>query len=246
MLESIHMPSDYYTDSDAAVEALIQDKMGRQEYVVVILDWKMPKKDGVQVAREIREKVGSDVPIIILSAYDWSSIEQEAREAGVTDFIAKPMFRSRLLYVMKRVLLGQEKDAKTILKKEEQFAGKRLLLVEDNEMNMEIAYEILTMSGFEVDKAENGKEAVDILMEKEAGRYQAVLMDIQMPVMNGYEATEALRRSGRKDLEELPVFAMTADAFSSDIRKAEAAGMNGHIAKPIDIGKLLDILKDWV
>lgn len=249
ILESIHMPSDYYTDGDEAVEALVRDHEEKQEYVAVILDWKMPKKDGLQVTREIRARVGADMPIIILSAYDWSAIEQEALDAGVNEFIAKPLFKSRLVYVMKKVLLGQDEEKKgirTVLKLEDQFVHKKLLLVEDNEMNMEIAREILTMAGFTVDGAENGKEAVERLTESAPDTYQAVLMDIQMPVMNGYEATKAIRQSEREDLKTLPIFAMTADAFSADIRKAEEAGMNGHIAKPIDIRKLMDVLMDWI
>ncbi len=249
ILNSINMPSDYFTDGDEAVEALIRDHQDKQEYAAVILDWKMPKKDGIQVAREIRAKVGRDVPIIILSAYDWSAIGQEAIEAGVNEFIAKPLFKSRLVYVMKKVLLGQKDDGKQeeeVLKQEEQFVNKRLLLVEDNAMNMEIAYEILTMSGFSVDKAEDGRAAVDRLLETEPGTYRVVLMDIQMPVMNGYEATRAIRRSGRADLEKLPIIAMTADAFYADIKKAEEAGMNGHIAKPIDINNLMETLKSWI
>ncbi len=249
ILNSINMPSDYFTDSDEAVEALVKDHQERQEYVAVILDWQMPKKDGIQVTREIRQRVGNDVPIIILSAYDWSAIEQEALEAGVNEFIAKPLFKSRLIYVMKKVLLGQSGSTRakeTVLMQEDQFAGKRLLLVEDNEMNMEIAQEILTMAGFEVDGAEDGKKAVDRILGTEPGTYHAVLMDIQMPIMDGYTAARNIRQSGREDLKELPIFAMTADAFSEDIRKAEAAGMNGHIAKPIDIDKLMAILREWL
>ncbi len=249
ILTSINMPSDYYTDGDEAVAALVRANETPQQYAAVILDWKMPKKDGVQITREIREKVGEDMPIIILSAYDWSAIEQEARQAGVNEFIAKPLFKSRLTYVMKKVLLGQEedkKDLKTVLQQEEEFEGKRVLLVEDNELNKEIASELLTSVGFNVDCAENGKIAVERLMKAAPGTYHVVLMDIQMPIMNGYEAARAVRNSGRRDLASLPIIAMTADAFSDDIRKAEAAGMNGHISKPIDIRKLMDSLKDWV
>jgi len=250
ILSSIHMPSVWFTDGDAAIEALIQDKKEENSIVAVILDWKMPKKDGLQVTREIRQKVGEEIPIIILSAYDWSAIEQEALEAGVNEFIAKPLFKSRLIYVMKKVLLKQDeeqlKENTPFLQLEKQFVNKKILLVDDNELNMEIAYELLTMSGFEVDQAVDGKEAVECVMKAAPDTYQAVLMDIQMPVMNGYEATKAIRQSGRQDLETLPIIAMTADAFSDDIKKAAAAGMNGHISKPIDIQKLMDTLKNWI
>ncbi len=144
---------------------------------------------------------------------------------------------------------SREKDDEAgteMIQPREQFAGKRVLLVDDNELNLEIGEEILAMAGFEVDTAEDGAKSVECLKNSEPGTYQLVLMDIQMPVMNGYQAVKAIRESGRKDLEEMPVIAMTADAFSSDIRKAQEAGMNGHIAKPIDINKLMEILKDWV
>ncbi len=251
VLASINMPSEWFTDSDEAIAALVEDYEREASYVAVIVDWKMPKKDGLQVTKEIREKVGEEIPVIILSAYDWTAIEQEALAAGVNEFITKPLFKSRLLYVMKKVLLGldesdKNKEEAKLLVDEIQFRDKKILLVEDNEMNMEIAYEILALAGLQVDKAWNGEEAVQRLTESEPGTYQLVLMDIQMPVMNGYQATEAVRHAGREDLAELPIFAMTADAFTEDVKKAEAAGMNGHIAKPIDINKLMGILKDWV
>lgn len=249
MLRSIQMDADWYTDGDQAIEALIQDRQEQEAYAAVILDWRMPGKDGVQVARDIRSRIGENIPIIILSAYDWSAIEKEAREAGVNAFISKPLFRSRLIHVMKQVLLNEGEEEKAlgaVVAQEEAFAGKRVLLAEDNELNMEIAVELLTTAGFLVDKAYNGKEAAKMVCGAAPGTYVVVLMDIQMPVMNGYEATCAIRESGREDLRSLPILAMTADAFTEDIRKAQKAGMNGHIAKPVDIGKLIELLKSWV
>ncbi|MDE7252814.1 MAG: response regulator [Acetatifactor sp.] len=249
LLNSIQMPAVWFTDGDLAVSELVRDYQEGGSYAAVILDWKMPGKDGVQVAREIREKIGENIPFIILSAYDWSAIEQEALTAGVDEFIEKPLFKSRLIYVMKKVLLGQadvESELDNILVQEKRFVGKRILLVEDNELNIEIADELLTMAGFMVDKAVNGQEAVERLMGTEPGTYQLVLMDIQMPVMNGYDAAKAVRQSEREDLQMLPIIAMTADAFSEDIKKAQNAGMNGHIAKPINIDKLMETLKDWI
>lgn len=249
VLSSINMPSTWYTDGDEAVDALVADYETEKSFVAVILDWKMPKKDGVEVARDIRRRISDDIPIIILSAYDWSAVEQEAIAAGVNAFIEKPLFKSRLVYVMKKVLSEQHEEARgtqAVPEHEEEFENKKLLLVEDNEMNMEIAEEILTMAGFTVDKTYDGKEGVERLNEMPPGTYRAVLMDIQMPVMNGYEAARAIRASEREDLRTIPIFAMTADAFSEDVRKAEAAGMNGHIAKPINVNVLMDTLKNWV
>ncbi|MCM1091498.1 MAG: response regulator [Butyrivibrio sp.] len=249
ILNSIQMPAVWFTDGDSAIRELVRDYQEGGSYAAVILDWKMPKKDGVQVAREIRDRIGENIPIIILSAYDWSEIEQEALNSGVNEFIEKPLFKSRLIYVMKKVLLGQSDDKEepdNILVQEQGFVDKRILLVEDNELNMEIAEEILVTAGFTVDKAVNGQEAVERLRESEPAAYQLVLMDIQMPVMNGYDAARSLRASEREDLRTIPIIAMTADAFSDDIQRAKDAGMNGHISKPIDIERLMETLKEWI
>jgi len=255
-LASINVEADGFTDGEKALQALTADcREGKNSYKAVILDWHMPQKDGLQMAQEIRAAVGSSLPLIIASAYDWSAIEQKATEAGINAFIAKPMFRSRLIYVMKQVLNGsemssahehEEVEQPALPVKEEHFSNQTILVVEDNELNMEIAYELLTMAGFSVEQTVNGKEAVDRLLREPPGTFQLVLMDIQMPIMNGYQATMAIRSSGRPDLETLPIIAMTADAFSDDVQKATAAGMNGHISKPIDVDKLMAMLGRWL
>jgi CheY-like chemotaxis protein len=210
------------------------------------MDWKMPDMDGVATTRAIREIVGEDVPIIILSAYDWSDIEKEAVEAGVNAFIEKPLFKSRLTHVLKDVL-----GAETHLKKEKEeleafcrqdHSGKRILLAEDNELNVEVATELLHMAGILVEPAANGQEALEKLQSHPAGHFELVFMDIQMPVMDGYETTRAIRRLPDKKLAKIPVIAMTANAFWEDRQKATEAGMDGYMSKPIEIPKLMELL----
>ena len=249
ILKSLQMEAEYVLDGDSAVKRLIEARNEAKDFSVVILDWKMPGKDGVDTTKEIRSVVGDEVPIIILSAYDWSDIEAEALEAGVDAFIEKPLFKSRLTRVLKEVLgLGSEEKEITALEafQQEDFSGKRVLLVEDNELNIEVASELLDVVGIQVEQALNGELAVQCVMEHEPGYFDLIFMDIQMPVMNGYEAAKAIRASDRADLKEIPIVAMTADAFADDIRKAEEAGMNGHISKPVDIGKLEEALQRWI
>ncbi len=249
ILRSLQMEAEYVLDGSTAVKRIVEAKEQAKDFAVVILDWKMPEKDGVETAREIRSKVGDEIPIIILSAYDWSDIEAEALEAGVDAFIEKPLFKSRLTRVLKEVLgFGSEEKEISALEafRQEDFSGKRVLLVEDNELNIEVATELLDVVGIQVEQALNGELAVRSVTEHEPGYFDLIFMDIQMPVMNGYEAAEAIRGSGRKDLEQIPIIAMTADAFADDIRKAEEAGMNGHISKPVDIEKLEDALSRWI
>lgn len=246
MLNSIGMRPDWVTDGDSAIERLLLAQEKGEDYTAVILDWKMPGKDGIQTAREIRERVGQDIPIIILSAYDWSAIEQEARSAGVNDFISKPLFKSRLVYVMKHLLEKQEEDfdEKNIVM--QRYEEKRVLLVEDNKLNMEIAEEIMKMIGFSVEKAWDGIQAVEQVEQSEENYYDLIFMDIQMPRMNGYEATEAIRKLDRADVKTLPIIAMSANAFTDDIRKAKESGMDAHIAKPIEMAKLMSAIDTWI
>jgi signal transduction histidine kinase/CheY-like chemotaxis protein len=251
ILKSLSMKADYVLSGDAAIERIVTQKERHQEYSLVILDWKMPGKDGLETTREIRRVVGNAVPIIILSAYDWASIEQEALAAGVNAFIEKPLFKSRLTLVLKDVLGLSEKNVKQERSTIEQYqkcdrTGKRVLLVEDNELNVEVAGELLNVVGLEVETACNGKEAVEMVQKKPGGYYSLIFMDIQMPVMNGYEAATAIRALDREDLKNIPIFAMTADVFAGDVRRAKACGMNGHIAKPIDLANLENILEEWI
>lgn len=250
LLESIGMQAQYVTNGHAAVEA-VRDHHGRGNgFAAVILDWKMPEKSGIEAAREIRQMADVNLPIIILSAFDWSSIEQEARETGVDAFISKPLFRSRLIHVMQSLVTGIDGEGYDERKELQQadYRDKRILLTEDNAMAAEIGLDIIGMTGAQVDHAENGQEALDALLQHEPNHYDLVFMDIQMPVMNGYEATRAIRaaaKEGRSDLAELPIVALSADAFAEDIQKAKAAGMNDHMSKPMEIKNLLRMLDQW-
>ncbi len=201
----------------------------------------MPDMNGIETVRRIRREVGDEAPIIILSAYDWADIEDEAKEAGVTDFISKPLFPSDLRRVLMKAC-GELVDEEPELEIDKKFSNIRLLLVEDNELNLEIAQEILQDNGFTVELAHNGEEAVEAVKNAEPEHYDAVLMDIQMPVMDGYEATRLIRGLDDSARANVPIIAMTANAFEEDRQNAEKAGMNGHVSKPIDVNILLSIL----
>ncbi|MCI8731676.1 MAG: response regulator [Lachnospiraceae bacterium] len=248
ILKGLCMKTEYVLSGDAAVKRITEAEAAGEGFSAVILDWKMPDKDGLETTKNIREAV-EDGPAVILSAFDWADIEAEAVEAGVDAFIEKPLFKSRMTKVLKQVLgLGGGEKTTTALEtfQEQDFSGKRVLLVEDNELNIEVAAELLDVVGIQVEQALNGKLAVESVFGHEPNYYDLIFMDIQMPVMNGYEAARNIRFSGRKDLRTIPIIAMTADAFADDIRKAEEAGMDGHISKPVDIEKLEDALRMWI
>ena len=241
MLSDIGMRPDWTTSGK---EAVLRAKLAREqnsEYVVYIIDWLMPDMNGIEVVRRIRGLIGENTPIIILTAYDWADIEDEAREAGVTAFCSKPIFMSELKTILGEpfVIKQQENTQETLF-----FQGKKILLVEDNEMNQEIALEMLEDAGFDLDVAENGEIAVERIKNSSAGQYDLILMDIQMPVMNGYEATKQIRAMANQEIATIPIIAMTADAFDEDKNAAAEAGMNAHVAKPIDFPKLLQLLRD--
>ena len=204
--------------------------------------------DGIETARQIRKQIGKEITIIVLTSYEFSEIEEEAKAAGVDAFVAKPLFRSRLTATLRQFTSGRkENTARNYLEKlsEADYTGKRILLVDDNELNREIGVEILQMTGAEVETAENGKIAVEKVEASPKGSYDLIFMDIQMPVMNGYEATAAIRSlPGEKG--KLPIVAMTANAFAEDVQLAKNTGMNGHIAKPLDMNKLNDVLENWL
>lgn len=247
-LQEIGIAGEWVLTGKEAVErCTARHKTGR-DYFAVILDWKMPEIDGIATARKIRERVGEDVTIIILTSFDFSEIEEEARAAGVNAFMAKPLFRSRLTATLRQFTSGKkEKNARNYLEDfaKENYAGKRILLVEDNELNREIATEIIGMTGVTIDSAENGKIAVEKVMEAPEKWYDLIFMDIQMPIMNGYEATAAIRAlTGSRG--KVPIIAMTANAFAEDVQLAKNTGMNEHIAKPLDLNKLNDVLKQWL
>jgi len=230
-------------------EAAYRAQMAYEEgdaFHTYIIDWQMPETSGVETARKIRSVVGNDAPIIILTAYDWTDIEEEAKAAVVTAFCAKPLFMSDLKSALLAANNLVDKDEEAAAWTLAGFSGKRVLLVEDIELNREIAEVILEEAGFVVESAPDGTDAVSMVEKAEEYYYDVVLMDVQMPVMNGYDATRAIRALGREDAGKIPIIAMTADAFADDIKRAEEAGMNGHISKPVDIERLEEALKKWI
>jgi signal transduction histidine kinase/CheY-like chemotaxis protein len=251
ILDELGMKSEGVFSGREAVDRLTEQHEAGDDFFAVILDWKMPDMDGITTAKEIRRVLGDDVPIIIISAFDWSDIEIEARRAGVNAFISKPLFKSRIIHLFDELVSGKVNldEHKTVDLKsfdELDLKGKRVLLAEDNDLNAEIATEILSMTGIEVERAVNGSEAAERVSESEEGYYDIIFMDIQMPIMNGYDATRAIRALNRDDVKKLPIIAMTANAFTEDIQAARAAGMNEHVAKPLDLDALSKVLSKWL
>lgn len=242
MLIQIGMRADWTMHGREAVMRTSQAVQRNDPYGVYIIDWLMPDMNGVEIARQIRKEVGDECPIIILTAYDWNDIEDEAREAGVTAFMSKPLFLSGLRRCLLNIIHPQEETKPDDMIRES-ISGRRILLAEDNDLNREIARELLGEAGLVIEEAQDGRAAVDRLLEKGAGYYDLVLMDIQMPIMDGYEAAKQIRSLEDRRLADIPIIAMTANAFEEDKKKAIEAGMNAHIAKPIDVEKLLDTLE---
>lgn len=249
MLEDLGMKADGVTTGKQALEQVVLHNKQEKQYFACIIDWKMPDMDGIATTRAIRNAVGEDVPIIIISAYNWSDIEQEARAAGANAFISKPLFRSRLASTFNKILGedGNENSEVTLKSLENMdFSNRRVLLVEDNELNAEIVTVILEMTGLKVEHVSDGTEAVDRMSESSDGYYDMIFMDIQMPKMNGYDATRAIRSMERNYCKKIPIIAMTANAFAEDVQAAKTVGMNEHIAKPLDMDRLAKTLNRWL
>ncbi|MGN0403307.1 MAG: response regulator [Acetatifactor sp.] len=249
ILEELGMKGEWVLTGQEAVELVAERRNENRDFFAIIMDWKIPDMDGIATTRKMQRKVGEKLPIVIISAFDWSDIEYEARAAGVRAFISKPLFKSRVAHLFK-TLTGQETQDDNIVSLKElnrkNFAGHRALVVEDNELNKEIAGEILGMTGMEIEYAEDGKQALDIMADVKDGYYDIIFMDIQMPFMNGYEATRAIRTLPRQYTKQVPIVAMTANAFVEDVQAAIDAGMNEHIAKPLDFDQLLKSLNHWI
>lgn len=249
ILEDFGMKPDGVSSGEQAVKQVVKRHEEKRDYFACIIDWKMPEMDGIATTRAIRKAVGNDVPIIIISAYDWSDIEPEARAAGANAFISKPLFRSRLAKTFNTLVGVEEKTeqaAPLVALNELNLSGKRVLVAEDNDLNAEIAEEILEMTGIEVERACDGAEAVDMVSAREDGYYDLIFMDIQMPHMNGYDATRAIRAMDRNYCKQVPIVAMTANAFAEDVQAAKTIGMNEHIAKPLDLNALAATLQRWL
>ena len=243
MLRDIGMRPDWTNYGKEAVIRAKEAKDQADEFKVYIIDWMMPDLNGIETVRRIRKIVGDDAPIIILTAYDWSDIEAEARQAGVTAFCSKPIFMSELRSVLAKPFLI-EKPAADEAPAALDFTGKKILLAEDNEMNQMIAVEILKSAGFTIDIASNGAEAVELMEQAPVGTYDVILMDIQMPIMDGYEAARRIRAMEDQEKAEIPIIAVTANAFEEDRKIALEAGMNGHLAKPYDIDAIMKTLSE--
>lgn len=213
---------------------------------MILIDWKMPGMDGIETARRIRDIVGPEVTIIIMTAYDWISIEHEAKLAGVNLLMSKPMFKSSLVSAFTKALGEKEEQKEQARNSDYDFTGKRILLAEDNIINTEVAVMLLQGRGFVVDVAENGLRAMELYGKSESGYYDAILMDIRMPIMDGLSAANNIRHLSNSDARKIPIIAMTANAFDDDIEKSKAAGMNAHLAKPIEPERLFQVLYDFI
>ena len=247
-LKAIGLNPDWTQDAESALKMVEEHHRRRDDYHIILLDWKLPGMDGIAAAREIRRRWGDDIPILLISAYDWSEIENQARDAGVTGFISKPLFKSTLFYGLKPFMgVVDAKDDSDIMIGRSDLEGRRILLAEDNDLNWEIASELLSEElGLELEWAENGQICVEKFQASEPGYFNAILMDIRMPVMTGYEATRSIRAMDREDAKAIPIIAMTADAFSEDIHKCLECGMNAHVAKPIDIREVARLLVKFI
>ena len=245
MLKKIGMRSEWTTSGREAVYRAKQAYDEGDSYHTYIIDWQMPETSGVETARRIRSVVGTEAPIIVLTAYDWTDIEEEAKAAGVTAFCAKPLFLSDLKSALLAAnnLAGKEEAASWT---QADFSGKRILLVEDIELNREIAQVILEETGFEVEAAPDGTDAVEMVKKSAEFYYDAILMDVQMPIMDGYEATRTIRALERKDVKSMPIIAMTANALEEDREAALANGMNAHISKPLDVEIFMEVLRRFL
>ena len=244
-LKSIGIKAEWTLSGEKAIELVNEHHKRREDYQIILLDWKLPGMNGIQVAKEIRHNLGDEVPILLISAYDWSEFEAEAREAGISGFISKPLFKSTLYYAL-RQYMGTEAENGQTSNPNIDLSGRRILIAEDNELNWEIASELLSDLGVELDWAEDGQICLDMFQSSPAGYYDAILMDIRMPHVTGYEAAKIIRGLNHPDALSIPIIAMSADAFSDDIQRCLEAGMNAHIAKPIDVKELKRLLKRYL
>ncbi len=244
-LSSIGVNAEWTLDGETAVEMVMKRHHRREDYHIILLDWKLPGMDGIATARRIRQETGGNTPILLISAYDWGEIEQEAQEAGISGFISKPLFKSTLFNSLRQFSGLPQAAAEEPKEHGRDLAGRRILVAEDNELNWEIASELLSEEGLVLDWAENGQICVEMLQASPVGFYDAVLMDVRMPVMGGYEATQVIRSLERED-KDLPIIAMTADAFAEDVKRSLDCGMNAHVAKPIDVREVMRLLAKFI
>ncbi len=248
-LKSMGIRVEWAVDSKDVADKVEKRQNEGQDYQLILLDWKLPKKGGVYSARKLRQEHGCKVPILLISDGDWDDIEKEARAAGVNGFIAKPLFRSTLYSCLKEYIheAGVAEETQTEGKKGAvDFFGKRVLLAEDNDLNWEIANELLSAMGLEVEWAENGKICLEKFSQSDIGGYDGILMDLRMPIMTGFEAAKAIRALEREDAGRVPIIAMSADTFEDDVKRCLDCGMNAHVAKPIDLREVTEVLQKYL
>ncbi|MDD3338403.1 MAG: response regulator [Lachnospiraceae bacterium] len=245
ILLDMGMKAEWVESGRRAVERIRSKWQSGEYFDVVLLDWKMPDMDGVQTAREIRSIVGKDVTIIVMTAYDWAEIEQEARQAGVNFFVAKPLFKSSIVSVYEHAFKVKKQQKAEQQATSYDFTGRRVLLVEDHILNVEVAKRLMEAKHAEVTVADNGLHSIEKFMEAPEGYFDAILMDICMPVMDGLTATRSIRQLHKRYASNIPIIAMSANAFEEDVEKSKAAGMNEHLSKPIEPHILYAALQKW-
>lgn len=243
VLRRIGAPFDIATSGEQALSMIAESSRCGKPYDVCLIDWKMPDMDGVEVIRKIRACEGKRSLVIIVSAYDLNEVQDEAKAAGADHFVTKPLFQSTVFNVLMHLTNGKISTTASAQPETFDFTGYKVLLAEDRDLNAEIAKELLNIAHMASDRAQDGRVAVEMFNSSEPGTYAAILMDVQMPVMDGYEAAAAIRALPRPDAKTIPIYAMTANAFTEDVSAALAAGMNGHIAKPINTKLLYGILR---
>ena len=247
IMSDLGVQAEYVTSGALAVLEIEKGIREMKPYDIVLVDLKMPDMDGIQTTKAIRRLVGAETLVVVMTAYEWKELEADARHAGVDFFITKPLFRSELVDLFEKINdFSEAVYEPEAAKGEVQFAGERILLVEDNELNLEVAASLLEMKGLTIESACNGLQALEKFCSTPVGYYDAVLMDIRMPVMDGLEAARNIRLFDKSDAQTIPIIAMTANAFDEDVEKSHAAGMNAHLAKPIDPEKLFAVLQEFI
>lgn len=248
LLNELGMKSEWVLNGYDAIDRIKEAHYKKDDYFAIILDWKMPDLNGLETIRIIKNQLWKEIPVIVISAYDLSDIEEDFIEAGADAFITKPLFKSKMLHVLELFCSSHCLDHchEQVKEVDKQICGQRILVVEDNELNREIAMELLSMRGLLVESAVNGEQAVEMFQSSKPGYYSAILMDIQMPVMDGYQATSIIRHLKRSDAQSVPILALSANVFVSDIKDAQSVGMNDYISKPIDADELIKILQKYI
>lgn len=241
-LKEMGIHAEWVLSGEQGINMALQRHKQHDDYQIILLDWKLPGMNGLEVARKLRHYLGDEVPILLISAYDWSDFQDEALEAGVSGFISKPLFKTTLFHTLQKYM-GSDEPEEEVVEEAKPFQGRRILLAEDNDLNWEVASELLGEEGFEVEWAEDGKICLEKFIASAPGYYDAILMDLRMPNMNGYESAKAIRSSSHPKAKSIPIIAMSADAFPEDIQRSLDSGMNAHIAKPIDLDEIIKVLR---